>query len=159
MANKKTMIEGFWDRFGECIKDTGDNCVEMGNKLGCNRKVLYNDYDNRAPRSQVVMKFCANYGVSLGYLCGISKEKEGSVAELKVVNGFWDRFYELIEETGESKISVAKRIGCDRKTLMASGATEAKIPNLLYIARFCTTYNYSPEYLLGTTNNKRAKAA
>ena len=159
MAKKKTMIEGFWDRLEECIYDTNETKVDIASKIGCNRKVLYDDLDGRAPHTQVILRFCAEYGVSLGYICGISKDKEVSSADQTVVEGFWDRFNECIEDSGESKAEVARRIGCDRKSVYAPSASENRMPSLLYIARFCSSYNYSPEYLVGTSNNMRKVAA
>ena len=104
------------------------------------------------------MQFCAEYGFSLGYLCGISREKDGNATSKNVVDGFWDRFDECMTEA-DSKQAIAKKIGCDRKTVYNPKTEDGRIPSLLYIARFCTTYHYSPEYLVGTSKNKRMAAA
>ena len=159
MARSKTMIEGFWERFENCLDETNVPRKQIAKSIGCSKIVVYNNYDNAAPDSKHVMRFCTEYGVSLGYLMGISRDKEGKISDRTVIDTFWDRFNECIEDTGLSKNEIAKRIGCERKTIYRNKAAENRILSLLYIARFCAAYNYSPEYLLGTTTQKRAVAA
>ena len=158
MARPKTMIEGFWERFEDCMYETSITKVDIAKKLGCHRHLLINGFEGRTPNSKVVMQFCAEYGFSLGYLCGISREKDGNATSKDVVDGFWDRFDECMTEA-DSKQAIAKRIGCNRKTVYNPKTEDGRIPSLLYIARFCTTYHYSPEYLVGTSKNKRMAAA
>ncbi len=155
MPKKKTMIEGFWDRFEECLIETGENRVAIAEKIGCNRKVLYNDYENRSVSISYIINFCMTYGYSSDYLFGISKQKENAIDEAARKNLFWDRFYECAEETGDAKTVIAKRIGCERKTLYKS--SEEKLPSPLYIARFCTTYGFTSDYLLGISKEKYNK--
>lgn len=76
MAKKKTMIEGFWDRFEECIFETGESKNEIARQIGCGRKSIYNDYDGRALSPLYIARFCVRYGFSADYLLGISAEKK-----------------------------------------------------------------------------------
>lgn len=75
MAKHKTMIEGFWDRFDECLQETGKTKSFIAKQIGCNRKVLYNDLDGRSISPLYIARFCSIYHYSADYLLGISKEK------------------------------------------------------------------------------------
>ncbi len=76
MPKKKTMVEGFWERFEECLEETGKSKRELSVELGCDRKMLYQSSTNRAALSMCyVARFCATYGISSDYLLGISDEK------------------------------------------------------------------------------------
>ncbi len=152
MARSMTMIEGFWDRFEECILETGETKVAIAKKIGCDRKVFINKWDGSQPNTIYVARFCSQYGFSSDYLFGISKEKYSRAKPAKVEE-FWKRFDECTTETGDSKVKIAKRIGCDRKTLYTPREKE-RIPTSLYIARFCAIYKYSSDYLFGTSKNK-----
>ena len=72
---KRTMIEGFWDRFDECVADAGVSKVQLAKQIGCERKTLYNNYTNRAISSLYIAMFCSAYGFSADYIFGISKNK------------------------------------------------------------------------------------
>ena len=67
-----------------------------------------------------------------------------------LIYGFWDRVNEVIAEDGRSKNEIARRMGCDRKTLYPSGATM----NPLYLARFCFVTGVSADYLFGLKSQK-----
>ena len=63
-----------------------------------------------------------------------------------LVYGFWDRFDKVCADKGYNKCELARRVGCDRKSLYScSGAT----PNPLILARICVQLNVSADYLLG----------
>lgn len=63
-----------------------------------------------------------------------------------LIYGFWDRLDRVCYDRKISKQELAKRVGCDRKTLYRStGAT----PNPMYLARICVQLNISADYLLG----------
>ncbi len=152
MSRRKTMIEGFWERFEECIQETGLNKVQLGKVLGCDRKVLYNDYDNRALSMLYVARFCATYGFSADYLLGISKEKKripaaAAAPELKEVRLWepvpgYDGRYE-VSYTGQvrqicGKKSEAvevyeKRSGRSRYLVVRLGEEEVALENLVYM--------------------------
>ena len=76
MAKSKGLIEGFWDRFDEALNDTGKSKNFIATQIGCNRKVLYNNYDGRMPSPLYIAKFCSIYHVSSDYLLGIKSKKE-----------------------------------------------------------------------------------
>jgi transcriptional regulator with XRE-family HTH domain len=60
--------------------------------------------------------------------------------------GFWDRFDRLCMERNISKSELARRVGCERKSLYScSGAT----PQPLILAKICVQLNVSADYLLG----------
>ena len=71
----RTMIEGFWDRFDECVEETGLNKSQIARQIGCGRKTLYTTHDGRAVSSLYIARFCSRYGYSADYLFGISKNK------------------------------------------------------------------------------------
>lgn len=63
-----------------------------------------------------------------------------------LIYGFWDRFDEALTNKNISKNELARRVGCDRKTLYrSSGVT----PNALYLVRICVQLDVSADYLLG----------
>jgi DNA-binding XRE family transcriptional regulator len=70
------MIEGFWERFDECVSEVGINKVQLAKQIGCGRKTLYNTNDGRAMSSLYVARFCSRYGFSADYLLGISNNKK-----------------------------------------------------------------------------------
>ncbi len=78
MAKHQGLIEGFWDRFDEALNNTGKSKNFIANQLGCNRKVLYNDYSGRMPSPLYIAKFCSIYNISSDYLLGIKREKEAA---------------------------------------------------------------------------------
>ena len=73
---KRTMIEGFWNRFDECVADAGLSKVQLAEQIGCERKTLYNTHDNRAISSLYIARFCRKYGFSADYIFGISNNKK-----------------------------------------------------------------------------------
>lgn len=62
-----------------------------------------------------------------------------------LIEGFWDRIDETLEEKKINKSQVAKLIGCDRKTIYNREGTM----NPLYIARFCSATKTDANWLLG----------
>ena len=70
------MIEGFWERFNECVEETGLNRVELAKAIGCERKTLYSDYSGRALSGLYVARFCSRYVFSADYLYGLSRNKK-----------------------------------------------------------------------------------
>lgn len=155
MAKKKTMIEGFWDRFESCLAETKESKVAIGKRIGCNRKVLYDDFSGRAPLSIYVMRFCTEYGFSLDYLLGISKQMTAAALGMDVVDGFCERFEQCISETGDSQKVMAQKLGCNKKMLTGLMSKDRSLPSLLYIARFCSVYGYCADYILGISKDKR----
>lgn len=156
MAKRLTMIEGFWDRFEECILETDDAKATIARNIGCSRHVIQRNQCGVMPNTIYIARFCALYGFSSDYLFGISKEKYNGRKPAKIED-FWDRFEECSAEVGHSKTVIAKRIGCERKTLYAPKEKE-RIPSSLYVARFCVIYNYTADYLLGVTGKKAVAA-
>ena len=72
----RTMIEGFWERFDECVEEVGLNKSQLARQIGCERKTLYNTNDGRAVSSLYIARFCSRYGFSADYLFGISNVKK-----------------------------------------------------------------------------------
>ena len=62
-----------------------------------------------------------------------------------LIEGFWDRVDEALEEKNINKSQVAHLIGCDRKTIYNREGTM----NPLYIARFCAATGTDANWLLG----------
>ena len=62
-----------------------------------------------------------------------------------LIEGFWDRIDETLEENNIKKSQVARMIGCDRKTIYNRETTM----NPLYIARFCAVTGADTNWLLG----------
>lgn len=65
-----------------------------------------------------------------------------------LIEGFWDRVDSVCYKSGLSKLEIARRIGCDRKTLMQSRMNGAMM-NSGYLAKFCAVTGASADYLLG----------
>ena len=67
-----------------------------------------------------------------------------------LIEGFWDRFEEVVTEDGRTKAELAKLVGCHRKTLYS----RASVPSPVYLARFCAITGTSADYLLGLRRTK-----
>ena len=76
MAKKRTVVEGFWDRFDECVNEVGINRTALARQIGCGRKSLYNDYGGRSLSMVYIARFCSLYNYSSDYLLGLSKQKK-----------------------------------------------------------------------------------
>ncbi len=63
------------------------------------------------------------------------------------IEGFWERFDQACYDRNITKKELARRIGCNRKTLYEG--TNSGTPNALYIARACNVLNISSDWLLG----------
>ena len=63
-----------------------------------------------------------------------------------LIEGFWDRVDSVCYKSGLSKTEIARRIGCDRKTLMRMNSA---MMNSGYLAKFCAITGTSADYLLG----------
>lgn len=62
-----------------------------------------------------------------------------------LVYGFWDRFDDAIKQSSFTKLELARRIGCNRKTLYRG----QHMPSALFIARSAALIGVSTDYLLG----------
>ena len=62
-----------------------------------------------------------------------------------LVYGFWDRFDDAIKQSSFTKSELARRIGCNRKTLYRG----QHMPSALFIARSAALIGVSTDYLLG----------
>ena len=62
-----------------------------------------------------------------------------------MIEGFWQRMNAVME--GKNKNELAKRIGCDRKTLYGNDGTLSPV----YLARFCAITGTDANWLLGIT--------
>jgi len=62
-----------------------------------------------------------------------------------LVYGFWDRFDDAVEQSNFTKAELARRIGCNRKTLYRG----QHMPSPLFIARSAALIGVSTDYLLG----------
>ena len=71
-----------------------------------------------------------------------------------LIEGFWDRINEVIDNQGLSKAELARRIGCDRKSLY----DRDRALNTLYLARFCAVTNADANYLLGVKREPANKS-
>ena len=60
-----------------------------------------------------------------------------------LIEGFWDRANKVME--GKNKAELARRIGCNRKTLYGSYGTMSPV----YLARFCVLTGTDANWLLG----------
>ena len=67
------------------------------------------------------------------------------------IKGFWDRFDDAVYRSGLSKYEIARRIGCNRKTLYR---TENQNMNALYVAKFCAITKTDANWLLGLKENE-----
>ena len=62
-----------------------------------------------------------------------------------LIEGFWDRANIAME--GRNKNELARRIGCNRKTLYGNNGTLSPV----YLARFCVLTGTDANWLLGIT--------
>lgn len=70
------------------------------------------------------------------------------------IEGFWERLEEAVRESGLTKTEIARRIGCDRKSLYElSGAH--RMPHAGYMAKFCAVTKVSADWLLGLKREMR----
>lgn len=69
MAKETHRLIGFADRLSRAIYESGLNCTEIANRVGCDRKSIYSYRDNESnPDVFVVAKLCCVLGVSADYL-------------------------------------------------------------------------------------------
>lgn len=61
--------------------------------------------------------------------------------------GFTERLKELWLLSGLTQIEIAQRIGYDRKSI-AAWINGDYVPNILALARLCSVFNVSADYLL-----------
>lgn len=64
------------------------------------------------------------------------------------IEGFWQRMNAVME--GKNKNELAKRIGCNRKTLYGNDGTLSPV----YLARFCAITGTDANWLLGIRKDK-----
>lgn len=73
MANKKTLIEGFWDRVDETLEENNIKKSQVAKLIGCNRKTIYSREGTMNPL--YIAKFCAVTGTDANWLLGIKGRK------------------------------------------------------------------------------------
>ena len=65
-----------------------------------------------------------------------------------LIEGFWQRMNTVMADKNKSEL--AKRIGCDRKTLYGKDGTLSPV----YLARFCAITGTDANWLLGITGEE-----
>lgn len=70
-----------------------------------------------------------------------------------MIEGFWDRLEDAIGESGMTKSEIARRVGCDRKTLYENFETHRMLHSG-YLARICAVTKVSAAWLLGLRREK-----
>lgn len=74
-----------------------------------------------------------------------------------VVEGFRDRLYEAIEDTGLSKTAMAEKCGFSRKIFYDGWESFRSQLNSGYLMKFCSITGVSADWLLGLSKEKYLK--
>ena len=70
------------------------------------------------------------------------------------IEGFWERLEEAVRLSGMTKTEIARRIGCDRKSLYELSRTRRML-HCGYMAKFCAITKVSADWLLGLKREMR----
>lgn len=77
---------------------------------------------------------------------------------LFVTDGFWDRVDQAIEESGMTKVELAKKMGIERKALYRpTDGSDDRSWHSGRVATFCKITGVSADWLLGLSNRKSLK--
>ena len=77
---------------------------------------------------------------------------------LFVTDGFWDRVDQAIEESGMTKVELAKKMGIERKALYRpTDGSDDRSWHSGRVATFCKITGVSADWLLGLSNHKSLK--
>lgn len=74
--NRKTYIEGFYQRLDEACRRSGKSKVAIAKLCGFDRRVLMNKYNNTMMNGGNIAKFCALTGTDANWLLGVSRSFE-----------------------------------------------------------------------------------
>lgn len=68
---KREYVEGFWDRINVAVRQSGLSKIEITDRMGVNRKLLYGtDCENIS--SLNLARFCAVTGTDANWLLGLT---------------------------------------------------------------------------------------
>lgn len=70
------------------------------------------------------------------------------------IEGFWERLEEAVRLSGLTKTEIARRIGCDRKSLYELAGRHRMLQSG-YMAKFCVVTKISSDWLLGLKKEMR----
>ncbi len=71
MPGRRTLIEGFWDRFDEACYESGYTKNQLAREIGCGRKTLYRG--DHTPNPLFLARVAVKLNVTTDYLLGIER--------------------------------------------------------------------------------------